>query len=106
MYLKIRNIPLSVRERSFLIDVGNPTVEPKQSVQAGACSHESKTWCVLRGWGPGESVPESGWGSLLSFCLHCASVALLLLGQFSCVYCVEGNTKEAMSPRIRSPPAP
>jgi len=71
MYLKIRNIPLLVRERSFLIDVGNPTMEPKQSIQAGACSRESITWHVLRGWGTGESVPESGRrGALLSFCLH------------------------------------
>ena len=39
MYLKIRNTPLLVWERSFLMDVGNPTMEPKQSIQAGACSH-------------------------------------------------------------------
>ena len=59
MYLKIRNTPLLVWERSFLMDVGNPTMEPKQSIQAGACSHESITWRVLRGWGTGESVLES-----------------------------------------------
>ena len=61
MYLKVRNTPLLVTERSFLIEVGNPTMEPKQSIQAGACSRELRTWRVLR-WGTGESVPESRRG--------------------------------------------